>query len=433
MSNKGPALNQYHLHDARRLKELVRSPLVDVTVTSPPYWDVKDYGSKSQIGFGQSYESYLNDLIGVFDAVWDCTKPKGSLWIIVDSVKKNGKVFLLPFDIAARLSARKERPWHLQDILIWHKPHTLPWSHSAKLQGHFEYILCLSKSRSLSLNLNAIRTTNGLANWWVKYPERYHPLGKSIGNVWEYSIPTQGTWGNGHFAHACPLPIEMLQRIVLLSTSRRSSVVLDPFAGTGATLIAAASLGRSWIGIDTSAAFRKMFSRRLRHETPDATDTRGRSLQSTNLKLRQLKYAVQLYRRIAPAERLTPTEVPLIVVKAGQSLKTPSPVWVRKCRIVFIVSLALSAKRRRSLAAAIAHAQSTPPLSKYQVEALVELRSVSEVDTVLKQLPATQRSRYTQGHFWHATTLEPNRPIRNRSVRLPDVIADISVNERPAY
>ncbi len=48
-----------HHKDARKLNGIVAKPVVSVTITSPPYFNLKDYGYKEQIGFGQKYEEYL--------------------------------------------------------------------------------------------------------------------------------------------------------------------------------------------------------------------------------------------------------------------------------------------------------------------------------------------------------------------------------------
>ena len=55
--------NIYQVHniDARKINNIVSEPVVDVTITSPPYFDMKDYGSDNQIGYGQKYDEYLND------------------------------------------------------------------------------------------------------------------------------------------------------------------------------------------------------------------------------------------------------------------------------------------------------------------------------------------------------------------------------------
>jgi DNA modification methylase len=303
--------NEYLIEDARHLGSLLgREQVIDVTVTSPPYWDAKNYGRKGQIGYGQSLDQYLADLTAVFTEVWYCTKRTGSLWIVINTVKKDNTLHLLPFKLAERLAVQPTANWHLQDILVWVKSHTLPWSHRQKLQDHFEYVMCFGKSKSFSLNTDALRSPRTLANWWVKYPERYHPLGKGLSNVWEIQIPTQGSWGNGSMEHACPLPTELTKRIIQLSTDK-TGVVFDPFAGTGASLVAAEALGRKWLAIDINPHYRDMCYKRLAEEANDHTAEikESKSLRDANLYLRQLKYPVLLYKRIAPGLEPVPKGV----------------------------------------------------------------------------------------------------------------------------
>jgi DNA modification methylase len=130
----------------KNVQVILAYSLIDVTVTSPPYWDVKDYGSTNQIGYRQNLEEYLNDLVKVFSAVWQCTRHGGSLWVVIKSVKKDGQLHLLPFLLSQRLTSLSSHAWHLQDMLIWQKTHTLPWTHRQKLTDNFENILCFSKS-----------------------------------------------------------------------------------------------------------------------------------------------------------------------------------------------------------------------------------------------------------------------------------------------
>lgn len=109
--------------DARKIADL-KIKEITTTITSPPYFDMKDYGSKNQIGFGQTYKQYLDDLQKVFKNIYESTKDCGTLWIVIDTFKSEGKVVPLPFDLAAKLS---EIGWLLQDVIIWKKDKTVPW------------------------------------------------------------------------------------------------------------------------------------------------------------------------------------------------------------------------------------------------------------------------------------------------------------------
>lgn len=405
-------------------------------MTSPPYWDVKDYGSKGQLGHGQTLNEYLDDLVAVFTEVWHCTKRTGSLWVVINTVKKDGTLHLLPYKLADRLTGHPTAAWHLQDILVWVKPHTLPWAHKQKLQDHFEYVLCFSKSKSFALNVDSLRSPQSLANWWVKYPERYHPLGKGLNNVWEIHIPTQGSWGNGSMEHACPLPTELTKRIIQLATDKKG-VVCDPFAGTGASVVAAQALGRKWIALDINRRYREMCHKRLAEEgaEQDAKPKEAGSLRDTNLYLRQLKYPVLLYKRIAPGLRLTVEDVPLIAVLKGTHLRKPDPGWVTGGQIVIAACDDMKPKKLKALTDAIEESRQVPPLSKFQID--TEVRVVRHGDFAdLGLFPKRgQLSLYTCGHFWRASRevgAHQIDSIQNKS-KFPALVSDIHVDEEPAY
>lgn len=88
--------------DARDISKIIKEEIVDVTITSPPYFDLKDYGYDGQIGYGQQYETYLDDLKTVFEGVYNCTKSTGTLWVIIDAFKRNDEVITLPFDFSKK-------------------------------------------------------------------------------------------------------------------------------------------------------------------------------------------------------------------------------------------------------------------------------------------------------------------------------------------
>lgn len=67
-------MNTIYNIDARQISTILNDEIVDVTISSPPYFDLKDYGYEGQIGYGQQYDQYLNDLKIVFENVYHCTK-----------------------------------------------------------------------------------------------------------------------------------------------------------------------------------------------------------------------------------------------------------------------------------------------------------------------------------------------------------------------
>ncbi len=295
-------LDTYHIRDARQLLSVLpTAQFVDTTITSPPYWNLKNYGSKNQVGFGQKYDEYLNELAKIFSAVYDVTKITGSLWIVVDTIKQNGELILFPFDLANKL---KQSGWILHDIIVWHKDKTLPWSHRGKLRNIFEYVLFFSKGKHFKYNLTQVRETEGLKEWWVRYPERYSPQGKAPTRTWSIPIPRQGSWGENWVRHFCPLPPELVRRIVRLTT-KKGDIVLDPFAGSGVVLAQAKALDRHFIGFDLRKAYRTMFEKKVlpsiielekKNEQSGVAQKKRDKFSGLIWKLRKTKYPRELLR-----------------------------------------------------------------------------------------------------------------------------------------
>ncbi|MCK4478318.1 site-specific DNA-methyltransferase [Candidatus Bathyarchaeota archaeon] len=263
-----PAESVFKLHncDVRKFKQFLESrgsykKFVDVTITSPPYFDLKSYGYKNQIGYGQEFSDYMNDLGKLFSQIKDVTNDTGSLWIIVDDFSKRGKLVNLPFKLAEKM---ENIGWKLTDILIWKKDKTLPWSSKGQLRNIFEYILFFTKTGNFKFYGDRIRNfdISQLKEWWVKYPERYNPNGALPTNVWEFPVPTQGKWGHTSLRHFNPLPPKMIERIILLTTDanlQKKDIVLDPFAGSGSVLAVADYLGRRWFGFEKNKQYCEMF------------------------------------------------------------------------------------------------------------------------------------------------------------------------------
>ena len=255
---KSVEINKVYHHDARDIcKYLSNDIKIQTTITSPPYFDMKDYGVDNQVGYGQEYSDYLNDLQLIFKQIFDYTKDNGTLWIIIDTFKRNNAVVPLPFDLASQL---KEIGWLLQDIIIWKKDKTVPWSSKGFVQRKFEYVLFFSKAPRYKYNRDRVRIydTNQLKKWWVKYPERYNPKGKALDEVWEFPIPVQGSWGKEYVRHFCPLPKDMVANMISIS-SDENDIVLDPFSGSGTVLSQSAYMNRQYIGFELNGDYINQF------------------------------------------------------------------------------------------------------------------------------------------------------------------------------
>ena len=298
-------LDKVFNEDARNILQIIPDNIkITTTITSPPYFDMKDYNSDNQIGYGQSYENYLKDIQTVFEGVYKRTKKEGTLWVIIDTFKRNNQVVTLPFDVSDKL---KEIGWLLQDIIIWKKDKTVPWSTNGFMQRKFEYILFFSKTSNFKSNKDSVRVydTNHLKKWWVKYPERYNPRGKALDEIWEFPIPTQGSWGNKYIKHFCPLPESMVATMIQIS-SDEDDTVFDPFAGTGTVLSQSAYMNRNYLGLELNSEYVEMFNAYLDKTVSDKKKEYDLYKQNNDqsqfekiiLNLRALKYARVLIEKI---------------------------------------------------------------------------------------------------------------------------------------
>ena len=348
---------------------------IQTTITSPPYFDMKDYGVNNQIGFGQTYEKYLDDLQNICKTILDRTKEDGTLWIVIDTFKRNHSVVPLPFDLANRL---KEIGWIFQDIIIWKKDKTVPWSSDGFVQRKIEYILFFSKGIKFKYNKDITRVydTQILKRWWVKYPERYNPKGKALDEIWEYPIPVQGAWGDKYIRHFCPLPKEMVATMISLSTDE-NDIVLDPFAGSGAVLAQAAYMNRKYIGAELNNNYIEQFNNYLKETLTNGqkeynlikSSPNQTSFETIIWKLRVLKYGRVLLNAI---EKQLNTRNGIIIVN-------PLEMQNDKMHVEYIIVVDKNAQTKyEGLASEIIKKK---PLSLYGILPTIKYEEPQNIDT----------------------------------------------------
>ncbi|MGS5086091.1 DNA-methyltransferase [Hydrogenophaga sp. A37] len=367
LKNSIEFIDKVHIGDARRLSKKLATESVDVTITSPPYFDMKDYGRANQIGFGQSYEEYLSDLALVFSEVFRATKSTGSLWIIVDTFRKDQEVIPLPFDLASRL---KPSGWTLRDIVIWKKERTVPWTHSGATKRIFEYILVFSKGAgSFKYDQDKFREITNLKHWWVRYPERYNPKGKAPEEIWSYDIPVQGSWGDHYVRHFCPLPTELVSRIVQ-QTTEPNQIVLDPFSGSGTVPTVSKLHSRRYIGFELNSEYVAMFRKHLQVQqelqsnssSDTTTEDSSKNFERTIISLRILKFGRLLARQLQK-------QFPSIKIKifAFQSNEVPSEKF-KHYSAEYLIEIG-DHNLRTEAARLIDQIATKPPLSKFGIAA----------------------------------------------------------------
>lgn len=391
--------------DARLLSRYIKKPMADVIITSPPYFDMKDYGVNGQIGFGQDYQTeFLADLKQVFHDCYTITKRTGSLWVVADTLKRNGRLLMLPFHISEVL---KDIGWILRDIIVWDKGKTLPWSHRGQFRNTFEYILFLSKTENYKYYVNRIKE-NDLKEWWIRYPERYNPEGKTPANIWHIPIPVQGSWSNNKVKHLCPFPEKLVERILLLTTDE-GDLVVDPFAGSGVVLAQAYSMKRKYVGFEIRRDYVDSFRMNVAKEVKSRWKARGRKyidtvnrqredLKDKIIRLRAVKYPFSLVRQFLKNYHSEGDDTPIILFlvalyREAEADEYPaSRIKIIKEDIFIIVG---DEENKDLMATRLMEVADKPPLSKFGVHGVVKVVSKDSLTSWL-----SHRSDITDRDLW---------------------------------
>lgn len=417
--------------DARHIKEVISETFVDVIITSPPYADMKDYGIGSQIGHGQTYEEYLKDIYQVFKSCYEISKNTATLWMIIDTFKKNGKLVPLPFDVVDELD---KIGWILQDVIIWNKTKTLPYSRKGQLRNIFEYILFFSKTSKFKYYINRIKEPEGLKRWWVKYPERYNPKGKNPSNIWTYTIPTQGTWSNGKIRHHCPLPPELIERILLLTTNK-NNVVMDPFAGSGIVLAQAYCMKRKYIGLELNGKYVEEFFNGALLEVERRWEGRVKELKKIKSaqnrlerkieRLRKLKFSKIVVQKII--EKFPEVDVKcVLILDNGRS----DGKYLQITKI--IIGNKFDKSKIKKYVETIVQQK---PLSKFEIQSIIEYVGI---ETFHRQKGSKQSFYlYLEGRFNYykkrTSITEFIRELNSnnlKSKKLPPIVSDIHIRQK---
>ena len=398
-----PGLN---LGDAQHLRRMwCDTPRPHSIITSPPYLDMHDYGNTSLIGTrGQDVNDYLHQMTDLFQACFDISTNDATLWLVVGSVRRNGRLIALP----DKLVTRAERAgWILRESVTWDKQKALPWTHHGELRDVTEQVLLLSKTHDFRFEAQVLRSPIPNSVWWRRYPERYSPDGRLETNLWSIPIPTQGSW-TGVRSHLCPFPEELTYRMLSLTTVA-GDTVLDPLAGVGSVPAMAEAMGRVGYGLELTAEYTQRYdvSRRRACDFLASLNSDERMheiFHQTILELRLLKYAKVL------GQRLNQSTAEVSWVRVRKSRRKPT----RQFQIIaadFDVVINDSDLGETAHAAAYELIEQRP-LSKFGVDARI---SVSlEGDSSMRGY------WYTSGFFWQSPSTQ--RPIGGE----PHVVANFS-------
>lgn len=248
----------YNMDSLEALKKLnTAEPIIDLTVTSPPYNIGKEYEKILPV---DEYVCWSEEWI---DLVYKSTKDNGSFWLNVGyiPIKNKGKAVPLTY-----LLWDKTKFFMIQE-LVWNYGAGVASKKSLSPRNE-KLIWYVKNQNEYTFNLDDIRDPN------VKYPNqkkngkiRVNPLGKNPSDVWQIPKVTSGKNRSSkeRVDHPAQTPIELFKRLILAS-SNKHELVLDPFIGSGTTAVIAKSLDRYCIGFDLKKEYLDTAIKRVNEE-----------------------------------------------------------------------------------------------------------------------------------------------------------------------
>ncbi len=257
--------------DARVELEKLHAGSVQCCITSPPYWGLRDYGIKGQIGAEMNLEDYITDLVAVFAQVRRVLTDDGTLWLNMgDSYTSGGRTWRdidkknpargmsyraptpdglkpkdligVPWRIAFALQADG---WYLRSDIVWNKNNGLPESVKDRPSRVHEYVFLFAKSERYYYDYEAVKESavNGKK--------------RNCRSVW--TINTEPC----KEAHFATFPRDLVARC-LLAGSKNGSLVLDPFFGSGTVGEVCQMFDRQFLGVELNPEYVEIAKSRLK-------------------------------------------------------------------------------------------------------------------------------------------------------------------------
>lgn len=278
---------------------------VDMCVTSPPYYGLRDYGCDEQIGLEETPEEYINRLVEVFHEIKRVLKDDGTLWVNIGdsycgtgdkgnyhdpknikgrngqsiSINKNIQglkhkdMIGIPWMLAFALRADG---WYLRQDIIWEKPNPMPEPVKDRCVKSHEYIFLLSKKKDYYFDYEAIQEDAkckddrraGLGHITydgkrgneddVKIQKSFVSISdkRNKRDVWRVALhPIKE-------AHFATFPKALITPCILAGC-RPGGVIIDPFFGSGTTGVVAEENNRNFIGIELNQDYIDIAKKRL--------------------------------------------------------------------------------------------------------------------------------------------------------------------------
>ena len=248
-------------------------------VTSPPYYNLRDYGVDGQIGLEQTPEQYIQRLTEVFREVRRVLHPRGTLWLNIGDcyggsskgrgAEPSGKQMTnigslhnqklqinytsdlikpkdmigIPWMLAFSL---RNDGWYLRSDIIWHKTNAFPHPVIDRPVNCYEHVFLLSRSKRYVFNYQAIMEQSAIDNLTLRRGR----------DVWSMSK------SNSKTEHYASFPLALAEKCILAGCPS-NGIVLDPFCGAGTTGVAALKHQRDCLLIDIHPDYCSLSRKRI--------------------------------------------------------------------------------------------------------------------------------------------------------------------------
>lgn len=305
-------MNTNTIYNESCLDTLSKMPdcYIDCVITSPPYWQLRDYGYPEQWGLEPTFQEYLNHLWQMMDIIHRVLKPQGTVWINLGDTygtksggmasaqdnfeSKEKKYGAYDIPITQPKSIHKcllliphrfaigciDRGWIVRNDIIWAKRNGMPESVIDRFSKKHEFIFFMVKQEKYYFDLDSIRDKHKWAldkrndgkrhqyaddvksqnnEWLATNAVSFNPNGKNPGSVSDFwDVTTKGS-NNEHYA---AYNDELIKKPILAGCPE-GGIIYDPFMGTGSTGEAALRANRKFIGSEMSSKYCEIANKRL--------------------------------------------------------------------------------------------------------------------------------------------------------------------------
>ena len=285
-------LDYIYQGDALEVLKQMPSESIDMCITSPPYWTMRDYGDKNQLGLEYTTSEFIDNLYNVFHELKRVLKDEGSLWINIrdtysKGVKrcgvKNKSLSMIPERLIIKLL---DDGWILRNDIIWHKPNAMPDSCKNRFTVDYEHLYFLTKkdkgyyfktqyepytsnikSKKDNINNNNDKdkrsalieskmVRHGANGTTLNSPSKWSDKGRIKRTTW--SISTKA-YKEAHFA---TYPTELIE-CPIDAGCPEGGIVIDPFIGSGTTGVVAKKQGKHYVGIELNKEYIEIANNRI--------------------------------------------------------------------------------------------------------------------------------------------------------------------------